>query len=177
MTESRPVTGANFVVRLVETASPVSAVLSAILPAPEAGFAECTGLEATMSVDEYAEGGRNTGMLKFPGRVRHPNIKLRRGVTTSADLWQWHEDFLRGRGRRRDGIIQLVNDTGDVVRSWRFQRGIPARWSGPPMTALGSQIAIEELEIAHEGLIVRSLGAAGEIAATVSSIAESFGRL
>jgi phage tail-like protein len=177
MTAERPLTAANFVVRLVETASPVSAVLSSILPAPDTGFSECSGLEATMAVDEYAEGGRNTGVLKFPGRVRHPNIKLRRGVTSSLDLWRWHEDFLRGRGRRRDGLIQLLNDGGDVVRSWRFQRGIPIRWGGPPMNALGSQIAIEELEIAHEGLIVRSLGVAGEIAATISSVAESFGRL
>ncbi|WP_454698335.1 phage tail protein [Arthrobacter humicola] len=146
------------------------------MPAPDTGFAECTGLEATMNVDEYAEGGRNTGVLKFPGRVRHPSIKLRRGVTSSTDLWQWHEDFLRGHGRRRDGIIQLVNDTGDVVRSWRFQRGIPSRWVGPPVTALGSQIAIEELEIAHEGLIVRSLGAAGEIAGTIASVTQSLGR-
>jgi phage tail-like protein len=177
MTAERPLTAANFVVRLVETASPVSAVLSSIRAAPDTGFSECSGLEATMTVDEYAEGGRNTGVLKFPGRVKHPNIKLRRGVTSSLDLWQWHEDFLRGRGRRRDGIIQLLNDTGDVVRSWRFQRGILTRWAGPPANALGSQIAIEEIEIAHEGLIVRSLGAAGEIAATISSVAESFGRL
>ncbi len=177
MSAQRPLTAVNFVVRLVETASPVSAVLSTISPAPDTGFSECSGLEATMAVDEYAEGGRNTGLLKFPGRVRHPNIKLRRGVTSSLVLWQWHEDFLRGRGRRRDGIISLLNDTGDVVRSWRFQRGIPTRWAGPPMHALGGQIAVEELEIAHEGLIVRSLGAAGEIAATVSSVAESFGRL
>jgi phage tail-like protein len=177
MTPARPVTTLNFVVSLVETAAPVSAVLSSIVPAPATGFAECSGLEATMTVDEYAEGGRNAGMLKFPGRVRHPNIKLRRGVTSSLDLWRWHEDFLRGRGRRRDGIIQLLNDSGDEVRSWRFQRGIPARWAGPPMNALGSQIALEELEIAHEGLIVRSLGAVGDIAATISSVAESFGRL
>jgi phage tail-like protein len=176
VTAARPVTAANFVVRLVETASAASAVLSAILPAPDTGFAECTGLEATMSVDEYAEGGRNTGMLKFPSRVRNPIVKLRCGVTRSTDLWQWHEDFLRGRGRRRDGIIQLVNDGGDVVRSWRFLRGIPTRWAGPPMNALGSQIAVEELEIAHEGLIVRPLGFVGEIAATIESVAESFGR-
>lgn len=177
MTAERPVTGMNFTVRLIETASPISAVLSSILPASDTGFSECTGLEATMSVDEHPEGGRNTGVLKFPGRVRHPSIRLRRGVTSSLDLWQWHEDFLRGRGRRRDGIIELHNDAGTVIRSWRFQRGIPTRWAGPPVNALGSQIAVEEVEIAHEGLIVRSLGVAGEIAATISSVSESFGRL
>ena len=177
MTEPHPLTGFNFVVRLIETAQPASAVLASIVPGPAAGFAECTGLESVLAVDEFAEGGRNTGMLKFPGRVRHPTIKLRRGVIASTDLWKWHEDYLRGQGRRRDGIIQLTNDTGDVVRSWRFQRAIPVRWAGPGLNALQSTVAIEELELAHEGLIVRSLGVLGEIGATISSVGEALGRL
>lgn len=171
------VAGYNFSVRMVETAKPASAVLSSIAPAPESGFSECSGLEATMQVEEYREGGRNTGVLKFPGHVSHASIRLKRGATSSRDLWDWHESFLRGRGKRRDGIIQLHNDTGDVVRSWRFQRGLPVKWVGPMLVANQGAVAIEELEIAHEGLIVRSLGALGEIAATIGAIGESLGRL
>lgn len=171
-----PVTSFNFSVRLIETAGPASAILATIAPAPAAGFAECSGLDATMQIDEYREGGRNTGVLKFPGRVTHSSIKLKRGVTSSKDLWDWHEGFLRGRGKRRDGIVELHNDSGDVVRSWRFQRGLPAKWVGPMLVANAASVAIEELEIVHEGLIVRSLGVVGEIAATIGSLAESFGR-
>jgi phage tail-like protein len=171
-----PATAFNFTVRLIETAKPASAVLSAISPAPAAGFAECSGLDAIMQIEEYREGGRNTGVLKFPGRVSHSSIRLKRGVVTSTDLWDWHDGFLRGRGKRRDGIVELLNDSGEVVRSWRFQRGLPAKWVGPMLAANQAAVAIEELEIAHEGLILRSLGAVGEIAATIGSIAESFGR-
>jgi phage tail-like protein len=163
-------------VQPIETAKPASAVLSSLSPPPQSGFSECAGLDATMLVEEYREGGRNTGVLKFPGRIQHSSIKLRRGATEDTDLWDWHDSFLRGKGRRRDGIIELHDDTGEVVRSWRFSRGLPVKWVGPSLSGLQSAVAIEELEISHEGIIVRTLGAAGEIAATIGSIAESFGR-
>jgi phage tail-like protein len=171
-----PVTAFNFTVRLIETAKPASAVLASLAPAPAAGFAECSGLDASMQIEEQREGGRNTGTLKFPGRVSHSTIRLKRGVTSSPELWDWHDGFLRGQGKRRDGIIELRNDDGETVRSWRFLRGLPARWNGPLLSAGQAAVAIEELEIAHEGLIVRPLGVVGEIAATIGGIAESFRR-
>jgi phage tail-like protein len=167
----------NFTIRLVETAKPASATLSTFAPPLEAGFSECSGLEATMKVDEWQEGGRNDAVLRFPARITHPSIKLRRGVTTTDDLWAWHELYVRGRGRRRDGVIELVDDVGSVVRTWRFRRGLPVRWAGPPLAAGQSQVAIEELEIAHEGLFIQAGGLAGDIAQTAGSLAESLGGL
>jgi phage tail-like protein len=165
----------NFSVRLVETAKPASAIISAFRPIPQGGFSECTGLEANMQVEDYREGGRNDGVLRFPGRISHPNIRLRRGAALSTDLWKWHESFLRGRGKRRDGVIELLNDAGETVREWRFRRGLPIRWIGPTMNAGQSSVAIEELEIAHEGLITQPLGALSELASTIGSIAQSLG--
>ena len=123
-----------------------------------------------MAVDEWREGGRNDAVLRFPGRVTHPNIKLRRGLAVSTELWTWHESFLQGRGKRRDGVIELLDDTGEAVRTWRFRRGLPVRWAGPALAAMSSAVAIEELEIAHEGLFVQTGGALGELLNTVSSI-------
>lgn len=172
-----PVGGFNFNVRLLDTAQPGTAILTTIAPPPGGGFSECVGLESTMQVDEWREGGRNDGVLKFPGRIGGANIRLKRGAGISQDLWKWHENFLLGRGRRRDGMIELFNDSGDVVGTWRFRRGIPVRWVGPNLIAGQSSVAVEELEIAHEGLKVQSLGIVGEIASTIGSIGESLGRL
>lgn len=166
----------NFNVRLLDTAKPGSALLSTVAPPPGGGFSECTGLESTMQVEEYREGGRNDGVLKFPGRIAGANIKLKRGVGISPDLWNWHEGFLRGQGKRRDGVIELINDAGDIVATWRFRRALPIRWDGPNLIAGQSHLAVEELEIAHEGLKVQSLGAVGELAATIGSIATSLER-
>jgi phage tail-like protein len=161
----------NFTVRLIETAKPGSAIIATLAPSAQGGFSECTGLEATMQVEEYREGGRNDGVLRFPGRVGHANLRLRRGAALSPDLWRWHESFLRGRGKRRDGVIELRDDTGETLRTWRFKRGLPVRWVGPALVAGQSTVAIEELEIAHEGLTVNALGAVGEIASTIGAIA------
>jgi len=172
-----PVVSFNFNVRLLDTAQPGTAILTTISPPPGGGFSECVGLESTMQVEERREGGRNDGVLKFPGRIGGANIRLKRGVGISKDLWGWHENYLLGRGKRRDGVIELFNDSGDVVATWRFRRGIPIRWVGPNLVAGQSSVAVEELEIAHEGLKVQSLGIAGEIVSTVASIGESLGRL
>jgi phage tail-like protein len=113
--------------------------------------------------------------LKFPGHIGGGNIKLKRGVGISPDLWNWHEGYLRGQGKRRDGVIELLDDDGTVVASWRFRRAIPIRWIGTSLVAGQSHVAVEELEIAHEGLKVQSLGAIGELAATIGSIGTSLG--
>lgn len=167
----------NFHVRLIETAKPGTALLTTLMPPPGGGFSECHGLESTMQVEEYREGGRNDGVLKFPGRAGHANLRLKRGAGLSPDLWSWHEQYLRGRGKRRDGVIELRDDEGEVVATWRFTRGIPVRWVGPALVAAQSAVAVEELEIAHEGLKVQSLGTLGEIASTVGSIGRTLGGL
>jgi phage tail-like protein len=128
-------------------------------------------------VDEWREGGRNDAVLRFPGRVTHPNIRLRRGLAVSDDLWNWHESYLHGRGKRRDGVVELLDDTGEAVRIWRFRRGLPVRWVGPAFNATQSAVAIEELEIAHEGLFTQAGGLLGDVAATLGSVVESLGGL
>jgi phage tail-like protein len=167
----------NFTIRLVETAKPASAIIGSFAPPADGGFSECSGLEAVMQIDEWREGGRNDAVLRFPGHITHPTIKLRRGLALSTDLWAWHELYLQGRGKRRDGVIELLDDTGETVCTWRFRRGMPASWRGPALHASQSAVAIEELEIAHEGLFVQAGGLLGEVAATAGSVIQSLGGL
>jgi len=160
----------NFTIRLIETAKPASALIGAFSPPIAGGFNECGGLEATMAVDEWREGGRNDAVLRFPGRITHPNLRLKRGLAVTEDLWKWHEQFILGAGKRRDGVVELLNDTGEAVRTWRFRRGLPVKWSGPTFNASTNAVAFEEIEIAHEGLFVQAGGAFGEALSTVASI-------
>jgi phage tail-like protein len=164
-----PVLGYNFTVSLVPTASAGAFLQATIGVPPQGGFSECTGLELTMQPESYAEGGNNGALLKFRGRASWSNIRLKRGVVTSADLWRWHNDFVEGGGKRRDGVISLLDETGGTIRVWRFRRGLPVRWAGPAMNAMQAQVAIEEIEIAHEGL--RQTGAgSGSLADTVANL-------
>jgi phage tail-like protein len=150
----------NFLVTLVDSSSSLGAVLSAIQNVALGGFSECSGLEMTMDPEEYKEGGVNGTILKFPNRIKWSNIKLRRGMTYADNLWNWHYSFVEGRGVRRDGVVVLQNDLQTPVKIWSFTRGLPVKWTGPTLNAAQSQVAIEELEIAHEGLKLWTLSAA-----------------
>ncbi len=173
---SGPLGGFNFSVRLIETAKPASAIIGAFAQPIDAGFSECSGLEASMQIDEWREGGRNDGVLRFPGHITHPPLKLRRGIATGTELWAWHQGYLQGRGKRRDGVIELLDNQGNTAGTWRFRRGLPVRWAASGFNAMQNSLAIEELEIAHEGLFVQAGGVLGDVAATLGSVAQSLGR-
>lgn len=115
-------------------------------------FSECTGLEATMEVHEYKEGGVNDRVHKFPTRAEFSNITLKKGVGLTNELWEWQYGFVQGIGKRKDGKITLMNESGQPVTVWHFKRGIPLKWTGPDLNASQNALAIETLEISHEGI-------------------------
>jgi phage tail-like protein len=149
-----PLLAHNFLVSLQDSASRLAspAAASAVSALAVAGFSECTGLGATLDTEDRHEGGRNSCVLKFPTRTTWPPITLQRGVTTGRDLWDWLNGFAEGRGRRRDGTVILLDDQHQASVVWCFQRGLPVRWTGPSLNAGRSEVAIESLEIVHEGL-------------------------
>jgi len=124
------------------------------------GFQECTGLELEMDVTEYAEGGRNDGLVQRPGRVKYPRLVLRRGMTHPPDgrvdslMWDWLADAVAGVRpvRRYDVTVELHGAEQSVVGRWRCLRGVPAKVVGPQLNARTGEVAIEEIQIAHEGL-------------------------
>jgi phage tail-like protein len=168
-----PVLNHNFVVSLLDTSSVLatlaSAALSAVLDVAVGGFSECTGLDMSMKVEDYMEGGNNGTVLKFPGRVSWGNITLKKGIGASSALWDWHYGFVLGQGKRRDGVIVLLNEFHVPNTVWFFRRGLPLKYSGPALNATQNSVAIESLEIAHEGIYqVPFVGAAGGIAAAIA---------
>ena len=142
----------NFVISLIDSSSVLAAVSTAIGSTVLGGFSECGGLEMSMDIEEYREGGNNGTVLKFPTRIKWANLRLKRGVALSDDLWLWHYGFAQGQVQRRDGIVTLQDEQQLPVKIWSFRRGLPVKWTGPALNATQNQVAIEELEIAHEGL-------------------------
>jgi phage tail-like protein len=161
---SDPVLSHNFVVSLLDTSSVLatigSALLSSLLDVAVGGFSECQGLEASMKVEEYSEGGNNGAVLKFPGRVSWTNITLKRGLAANSSLWDWSYGFVQGKGKRRDGVIVLLNGMMLPNTIWYFRRGLPLKYSGPQMNAAQNHVAIESIEISHEGIYQLPFGSA-----------------
>jgi phage tail-like protein len=130
----------------------------------DGGFQEVTGLDLEMDVKELNEGGRNDGIVRRVGRAKFPNIVLKRGMLHPVEgkvdsaLWSWLQKILEGQRPvpRYDGVIEVLSADGrDVVATWTFERGLPAKITGPQLNAKTGEIAIEELTIAHEGLKLR----------------------
>lgn len=144
----------NFVVSLVDSSSALAAgggLAIAGLTA-DGGFSECTGLEMSMQPEEYKEGGRNGAVLKFPSRIAWTNLMLKRGAALSGELWDWHYGFVVGAGRRRDGVITMLDAARTPISVWFFRRGLPIKYTGPTFNATQNTVAIEAIEIAHEGI-------------------------
>lgn len=166
-----PLLSHNFLVSLIDTSSSLALnVLSAaVFDVALGGFSECTGLEMSLDVEEYREGGRNGETLQFPTRVRWSKITLKKGMGAGTTLWDWHYGFVAGTGKRRDGLVVLLNELHLPAHIWHFRRGLPTRYAGPSMNAAQGAVAIETLEITHEGIYqLPGVGfAAGAVSAAV----------
>jgi phage tail-like protein len=146
----------NFYLTLVDASNVASSLITAALNYAVAGFSECSGLEATVEVQEYREGGQNDYVHKFPTRATFANLTLRHGVIyLYDDLWTWHNGFVLGQGTRKDGTIVLLDESRSPAKVWQFRRGLPMKWAGPTLNAGQSAVAVESLEIAHEGLVLQ----------------------
>jgi phage tail-like protein len=152
-----PVGAYNFLVTFLDSSSSLGTALSGLDQLAVGGFSEVGGLEGTLELEEYKEGGRNDTVRKFPTRMGWSNLRLKRGVAAGNDLWDWHRSFVVGLGKRRDGLVVLRNDLHEAVRVWVWRRGLPMKWMGPQLEATQSRLAVEELEIAHEGLEVPTI--------------------
>ena len=175
---SDPYRAYNFLITLLDASAELTAALKQIARMTSGGFSECSGLESTIEIEEWKEGGNNGATLKFPTRGKTVPLVLKRGVTTNDDLWRWHNAFLVGRGQRRDGLIVLHNELREPVKAWAFHRGIPTKYSGPTLNAADSAIAVEQLEITHEGLaLISPVQSISSIVGAVASSAETIGSL
>jgi phage tail-like protein len=115
-----------------------------------AAFHECSGLDSSIEVIEHREGGGAT--RKLPGNTKYSNIVLKRGVTDNHDLYDLHLRCIEGTIQRKSGSVILMDRADQEVARWNFEQAWPAKWVGPSLTAEGNDVAIETLELAHEGI-------------------------
>jgi len=119
-----------------------------------AGFSECSGLSSETDPIEYREGKEDITVRKLPGLVKYSNITLKRGFTQGKELWQWRKQVLDGKTQRRSGTVTLLDEARKPALRWNFREGWPRKLDGPTLNAKTNEVAIETLEIAHEGLVV-----------------------
>lgn len=117
------------------------------------GFARVEGLEGSIEVEEYAEGGRNDAPHKLLKGTRWQNLVLSRGMMEVDSMWRWFAATARGEIRRRSGALIMLNAQRAPISGWIFHGAVPVRWVGPSFDAArDSEVAIERVELTHMGL-------------------------
>ncbi len=117
-----------------------------------AGFAEVSGLGMETDVFEYRNGNDPSSRThKIPGLTKFSNITLKRGITADNEFFQWILTASQGNPDRRDIVISLLNENNDPVLRWKIHNAWPTKLTGPELAATGNEVAIETLELVHEG--------------------------
>ena len=117
------------------------------------GFSEVSGLQVETEIKEYREGGLNEYMHRLAGPTRYPsNLILKRGLTDADTLIAWYQEVAPGKINRCNGSIVLLDMAGQERWRWNFLQAYPVKWTGPSLRAGTSEVAVETLELAHNGI-------------------------
>lgn len=127
------------------------------VPLCSGAFSECTGLEATMEPKVIKEGGRNYGPAQRAGQVSFSTVILKRGMTTTRDLWRWYELVTSNNAYayRLSVHISMFGPSASAdtpILTWKLARALPIKFKAADLNAKGTEVGIEELHLAHEGL-------------------------
>ena len=120
-------------------------------PLCEAAFCECDGLELRREIIRARDGADPASVRLLPGAESFGNVILRRGMTSSFDLWDWWERVRRGQAARATcDIVVLSPDLAQERVRFRLYDCLPAKITGPALNAAANDIAIESLELAFD---------------------------
>ncbi|HEY0078513.1 MAG TPA: phage tail protein [Pyrinomonadaceae bacterium] len=118
-----------------------------------AGFTECSGLTTDTDAVDYREGSDPTlNVRKLPGLRKYTNIVLKRGYTRDKGLWNWRKRIINGINERRSADIILLDEQRNEVLRWRLREVWISKWDSGPFNAKTGDVAIETVELVHEGL-------------------------
>ena len=118
-----------------------------------AGFSEVELGAGTIATVAYREGADPQSSARLlPGRVTYDRVTLRRGFAGDPTLFQWWQAVAEGNLDRRDVAIVLLDESRQPVARWKLRRAWPAKYVAATLNALGNDVVVESVELAHEGI-------------------------
>ena len=118
------------------------------------GFSEVSGLTQEVQPIEYRDGSfPEYSTIKMPGLKKYTNITLKRGIIAADnEFFSWLNTVKLNTVERRDLVISLLNEEHAPVMIWKIHNAFPVKVEGPGLKASGNEVAVESIELAHEGL-------------------------
>lgn len=122
------------------------------------GFSEVSGLTIENQAIEYRDGlSPEYSVVKMPGMPKYSNITLKRGIVPADnEFYAWLNSAALNKVERRDLVISLLNEEHSPVMTWKVKNAFPVKVEGPGLKATGNEVAIETIELAHEGLTIEN---------------------
>ena len=122
------------------------------------GFTEVTGLSVENELIEYREGNSpEYSKIKMPGMQKYGNITLKRGTFKSDnEFYKWWNSKSLGKIERRDLTVSLLNENHEPVIVWKVKNAWPTKVQSTDLKADGNEVAIESVELVHEGLSIQN---------------------
>jgi len=122
------------------------------------GFSEVSGLTQENQAIEYRDGSfPEFSSIKMPGLQKYSNVTLKRGIVKSDNqFFQWLSTIKMNTIERRDLVVNLLNEEHEPVMVWKIHNAFPVKIEGPGLKASGNEVAIESIELAHEGLEIQN---------------------
>ncbi|REG99111.1 phage tail protein [Flavobacterium aquicola] len=122
------------------------------------GFTEVSGLDVETEVIEYRQGASpEYSKIKMPGMQKYANITLKRGSFKSDnEYYKWWNTVKLNTIERRDITIMLLNEEHDPVITWKVKNAWPTKIQSTDLKADGNEVAIESMELVHEGLSIQN---------------------
>lgn len=123
------------------------------------GFTEVTGLNIENEIIEYRDGASpEYHKIKMPGLQKFGNITLKRGMFNGDnEFFQWLNTVSLSKVERRDVSIALLNESHEPVYLWRVKNAFPVKVVAPDLKSDANEVAVESIEIAHEGLVIEAV--------------------
>ena len=119
-------------------------------------FSDVTGLSTEVTYAEYREGTEPNHVRKVPTIYKVGDITLKRGLIGQLELYQWMDLVRKGnQDAKATVVIELRAENGtDVVATWTLSNARPQKWTGPTLGAKSTDVAMEELVLVCEDMVL-----------------------
>ncbi len=122
----------------------------------EHSFQEVSGLQTETQVIEFRSGNsKQFSTVKMPGIAKTGSVTLKKGIFAKDDsFWKWYSEVKMNTVKRSSVIVKLLDEEGKPTMTWTLQNAWPTKVTSTDLKADGNEVAVESIEIAHEGLMV-----------------------
>src|SRR5262245_13931049 len=114
-------------------------------------FSEVGGLSVEVTTEEVAEGGENRYLQKYPGRVKYPELVLKRGFLVKSQVFAWIRDCLERNTIEPKNIdVMLLNEAHEPLVTWHLVNAFPTKWAVSDLNASSNSVVIETLQLYYQ---------------------------